>query len=921
MLNNTAKTTIIAKKEHVFMKTKIIKKMLAIMIASATISATPGIASAMHNGIQFLGHKRHYSGGSEEESEEEAEEENNVIIEEEPDDQDVQNVNADRYEDFKNFICDAIEVGYDKKYGNTSENLNERVWNFLNELKKFVDDGADKKRVAEIVLKLIKTESFSKLYRYKLNRYCPECEFMVGVLDVLKKCQSDPNARPIVLKAVAGLGSQVDVDSTEIEQGIKQDTGAIKYIDYLQQMWIDQEKNLTEDKPEETRKLAKEAQELIMNECRASRTFTQEKKESFNQTLRQDIKQQNDLIMSSIIDILDYCCTQQDSQYKVVDLVKGDGEISFGSKLLKEKTVEILDILRTCLNNNAISGNVLLAVNRLIKSSPLESNDVVYGKMRDILDNCSNDIKSSENFLYDFIALSEGPKDFFKSKSDVVGKMLTTYINGDHQDELKFARIIQGAAQNNLLGENHRQVVLHKITCCLEKNLEQSETRSAVIKAVADLANYGWFNSGDDESKVILDIFERLATSCPNIQNDSLNVARIISELAERGLLNDYLETSHNGNFGQNLMFFMNICSNDVEVASHIAKAIACLLEKDSGNNSKNFFQLVKDNVSTFINILSKCSQDPQSLQNVSNSMKYIVECLAGIENKDTLAKIMQQKSTDCLTNARSEEQIIDILTLCTVDDKMKAVTIDCFQALFDSYFKENVSKEIALKILDLLGNLATYGGRDESYIKSRIANIFVYLVKKFEYEFPKDKMVKIMFELGEGNSKIRRRFLEILKELILNRGKLDEYFVPEDRRTENDDDCEGKILKMLDTYYGNAQASVVEIAGHILINNKLDDNAVRRSRVFKVLVNSYPEQGNEKSRVPAVRYLLLFLEKYDVPNPDSVEDIKKTLSFCATCPGARKNVVACIDKLVEKGNMEKADADNFKKQLLLQFI
>ena len=77
---------------------------------------------------------------------------------------------------------------YGKKYGNTSESLNERVWNFLNELKKFVDDGTDKKRVAEIVLKLIKTEGFSKLYRYKLNRYYAECGFVIGVLDVLTKC-------------------------------------------------------------------------------------------------------------------------------------------------------------------------------------------------------------------------------------------------------------------------------------------------------------------------------------------------------------------------------------------------------------------------------------------------------------------------------------------------------------------------------------------------------------------------------------------------------------------------------------------------------------------------------------------------------------------------------------------------------------
>ena len=609
------------------MKTKIIKKMLAIMIAAVTILASPGISSAMHNGssMQPLGHKRLRSGGTEEESEEEAEEENNMIVEEESDDQGVQNNNTDRYEDFKNFIYDAIEVTYDKKYGNTSESINERVWNFLNELKKFVDDGADKKRVAEIVLKLIKTESFSKLYKYKLNWYGSECGFMVGVLDVLKKCQHDPNARPVVLKAVADLVLQVDTYSASIERDIKERLGTVKYIDYLQKMWIDQQKNLADDKPEETRRLASEAQELIMDECRASRTFTREKEESFNQAIKQDIKQQNDLIMSSVIDILDYCCKQQDSQREIVRFVKGNDEISFGSKLLKEKPGEIFDILRTCSKNKAILSNVLLAVDHMIKNNFLESSDLVYEKMRDILDNCSSDIKSAENFLYDFVALSKGPKDFFKSRSEVFDKMLTVYIQENHEDKLKFVRIIRGAAQNKLLGKHHRQIVLHKINSYLEKNLDQSETRSEIINAVADLASYGWFDRCDNESKAILNIFELLANTCQNLQNDRPSVARIITELAEKGLLSEYLKGNQNGNFGKNLMILMDICSNDVEAAKNIAKAIACLLEKDSGNNSKNFFQLVKDNVSTFINILSKCSQNPQSLQNVSNSMKFLM--------------------------------------------------------------------------------------------------------------------------------------------------------------------------------------------------------------------------------------------------------------------------------------------------------
>ena len=57
-------------------------------------------------------------------------------------------------------------------------------------------------------------------------------------------------------------------------------------------MWIDQEKNLADDKPEETRKFVKKAQELITDECRASRTFTQEKEERLDQTFREEIKQQ-----------------------------------------------------------------------------------------------------------------------------------------------------------------------------------------------------------------------------------------------------------------------------------------------------------------------------------------------------------------------------------------------------------------------------------------------------------------------------------------------------------------------------------------------------------------------------------------------------------------------------------------------------
>ena len=109
---------------------------------------------------------------------------------------------------------------------------------------------------------------------------------------------------------------------------------------------------------------------------------------------------------------------------------------------LKEKSVEILDILRTCLTNNAILSNVLLAVDNLIKNNFLENNDVVYEKMRDILDNYSNDIRFVENFLYDFVALSKGPKDFFKSRAEVFYKMLTACINGNHEDELKFVRSI-----------------------------------------------------------------------------------------------------------------------------------------------------------------------------------------------------------------------------------------------------------------------------------------------------------------------------------------------------------------------------------------------------------------------------------------------------------------------------------------------
>ena len=154
----------------------------------------------------------------------------------------------------------------------------------------------------------------------------------------------------------------------------------------------------------------------------------------------------------------------------------------------------------------------------------------------------------------------------------------------------------------------------------------------------------------------------------------------------------------------------------------------------------------------------------------------------------------------------------------------------------------------------------------------------------------------------------------------ILYTGKLDEYFVSEDRRTANDIECESKIFKILRQPNGNARAIAIEIMGHILMNNKLDNDALRRACAFKVLTNEYFDDVNEKTRVPIAKYMLLFLQKYDVPDSADLDDIKETLAACAICPEAKKDVAACIDKLVEKAYMQKTDADNLKKQLLLQF-
>ena len=340
------------------MQTKIIKKMLAIIIAAATFTSTSGLVGAMNNGNlgspnQYLGHKRPRPEESEEEEQEEDEEQEQEEDEEqeqqEDEEQEQQEDEEQEEETDEKFIEHLRTTVKNAQYSSNN------VKKIVERLSKCASNKAlneeIKKDIAEIISIMV---SRNLLKDFKI---CDSSEIdLFKVIEILKNCIAGNQSKIAVSTAVGVLTDSTVVDTFEF----KSYNGPTKN-DYFSQILDILDLCLEFDNDKVKISVAATISELVSKEfCHKN------------------------LDMTKIIDILYKCSTCNDPSKRMI-IAESIGKLLsnfFNNVYLYsgDNVSKILDMLDICSDNDDSELGSMAEYNHGVALQIASSIDALLGK-------------------------------------------------------------------------------------------------------------------------------------------------------------------------------------------------------------------------------------------------------------------------------------------------------------------------------------------------------------------------------------------------------------------------------------------------------------------------------------------------------------------------------------------------------------
>ena len=403
--------------------------------------------------------------------------------------------------------------------------------------------------------------------------------------------------------------------------------------------------------------------------------------------------------ISKIINTLIECTDSLDAQKYFANAIVGLFDDTLFKQLSSSKIMQITNKLKECSNNSAAKKYVALAISRLAYYDLFKNyNDNEMSEIAKALVECASDEEAKKHVA---IAIANLEQDnFLKNypKSEIL-KITDSILNFndnmvyddfDKIDANDIGLFIFELARKNLLNEYSDEEIAKIVDILISRLYElPGETQEGVASAISKLASQGLLDKCCQEK--ITDILNALC-NCIEDGSDSAkkNVAEAIAQLAKRGVLKiyGYEEISE-------IFDFLDQLAKDSEKIQ--GEVLDALLEMAK---NKLFVQFTKQDISNIFDLLSKFAQNKSA------------------QNKGKVANIIYELISKNFLEECSKETVfafVDLLKFCS-EGKCCHEVVECgvnsvqndrkyiahtLKFLADKNFFDNCDKEFILQLID----------------------------------------------------------------------------------------------------------------------------------------------------------------------------------------------------------------------------
>ena len=426
--------------------------------------------------------------------------------------------------------------------------------------------------------------------------------------------------------------------------------------------------------------------------------------------------------ISTIVDTLIGCADSLDAQKYFANAIVGLLDDELFKKIPENKIIEITNKLKQLSNNNTAKKYVALAISRLAYYNLLRGyDDQKMSEIAETLIKCASNEEAKKHVA---IAIANLEQDNFLKKypkSEIL-KITDSILNFndnmvyddvDRIDANNIGFLIFELARKDLLNEYSDEEIAKMVDLLISRLYElPGETQEGVASAIAKLASQGLLDKYcQEKTQDILNVL----FNCAEDKADSTkkNVAEAISQLAKRG----FLKTYNHAEILKIFQFLDQLAKDSKQAQEGVLDAI---LEMAKNNL---FDQFTEYDISSIFNLICTSAQNKSAL------------------NKGKVANIIYELISKNLLEKCSKETMsafLNLLQFCSegncchevVEGGVKSVQGDrkyiaqTFKFLNDKDFFYNHDKDSILQIINSV-RLSVYEGE-------AAAKDVAYLIFKF---------------------------------------------------------------------------------------------------------------------------------------------------------------------------------------------
>ena len=542
------------------MRIKILKKVLAIMIAGSMVVATPGLSMSVIASGKEKKSATNKKTAKKKNSKKGAKKENRKEEEKSKTDFDPTSL--------ENFRIESIEsIDFEAHDSNTSDaSKQENISKFVELLKKGINNEQDTRNFVDIFHKLLTTTNFFE--KYKDVNPLNSAKF----IKILLKCQLTDEIKAKIVQIIDMLASK-----NLLQVFSKQDVQFV--AEWIFNCPIDNN-------------IKKDLLKALLNLLKHSFWFQSNQKEPISNMLR----------------FLKQCFDDQETKKNILEIIKTLLDKEFiNTQNCGSQIVELTNILKNCESQEC---DVRKQVASLINSKLSLSNPDNLGKdtislMVRILSECSNSSDARPLVLDSVEKLTNQKflKDSRKNETTILLNILNKCKDDSNAKKRVTASVEKLISQNLLINFSKDEIIT--LLIMLRKCIDSSDAQEFVAASIQKLIKQKLLKDFDkNEIKALLNILFK----CKDSKNAKQFIADSIGNLIGQNLLNKFCEGDIN-----DLLIILKNCVDSSDAKEFIAASIKVLI------CHKLFY---KNEIKVLLNILIGCRDSKNAKQFIAASIE-----------------------------------------------------------------------------------------------------------------------------------------------------------------------------------------------------------------------------------------------------------------------------------------------------------